>query len=182
MKAISVLILLLASSLCSGPAPQQAASEAPWKITIAPEGEPGEPLIVSGTVYAEDVATPLAGVSVYVYHTDARGHYSLKDARDSENPRLRGLMRTDAQGRYEYRTVKPGSYPGTRNPAHIHYVVSATGYREKQFEIIFEGDPFITDRIRSEAERGESGYSLRRHERDDKGVLRCVQDIKLRRD
>ena len=56
------------------------------------------------------------------------------------------VMRTNAQGRYEFRTIKPGSYPNSRNPAHIHAYVSGPGYPEYWIdEYLFADDPFIKD-------------------------------------
>lgn len=185
MKNIVLLLVLLVSHICSATPLQQPrlpAGELPWKITVAPRGEPGEPLIVSGTVFDSDGARPLAGIPLYVYQTDARGYYTREDANDSKNSRLRGWMRTNREGKYEFRTIKPGPYPSGGPPAHIHYVVSAPGYRERVFEIVFQGDPRINDQIRAMAEREESAYSIRTLERDGQGVLRCVQDIKLRRE
>jgi hypothetical protein len=46
---------------------------------------------------------------------------------------------------------------------------------------VFEGDPFLDDRVRQEAAKEWSGFSLRRLEKDQQGVLRCTQDVKLRR-
>lgn len=40
---------------------------------IAPAGEPGTPLVVTGVVYRPDGRTPAAGVSVYASHTNAAG-------------------------------------------------------------------------------------------------------------
>jgi protocatechuate 3,4-dioxygenase, beta subunit len=37
------------------------------------------------------------------------------------------LLRTHWEGRYSFRTIRPGSYPGTRVPQHIHYEVTAEG-------------------------------------------------------
>jgi len=172
-----ILMLLLLSF--SFQAPQVADKSAPPKTTITAKEEPGERLIVSGRVFGKDGRTPLAGASVYVYHTDAKGLYT-PGTNDSKNPRLRGYMRTDGQGRYEFTTIKPAPYPGNTIPAHIHYVVTAPEYKERIFEIVFEGDPLINDRIRADAARDESGFSIRPLERDNQGVLRCTQDVRLR--
>ena len=180
MKSISILLALTAWLNPNAQAPTIAEKDAPSKITIAVKQEPGERLIVSGRVFRADGVTPVAAASVYVYHTDVKGYYT-PEANDNRNPRLRGYMRTDAQGGYEFSTIKPGSYPNTSVPAHIHYVVRAEGYSERIFEIVFEGDPFLTDRVRTDAANEWSGFSLRRLTKDEKGVWRCTQDIKLRR-
>lgn len=110
--------------------PTVAEKNAPSKITIASKAEPGERLIVSGVVFGADRKTPLANASVYIYHTDANGRYTPGATDDNRNPRLRGYLRTDAQGRYEYSTIKPAPYPGNGPPAHIHYHVNAPGYQQ----------------------------------------------------
>ena len=179
MKSI---IFLLALTACVNPAAQAptiAEKDAPSKTTIAGKQEPGERLIVAGRVFKTDGVTPLSAASVYVYHTDEKGYYT-PNGNDNRNPRLRGYMRTDAQGRYEFSTIKPGPYPNSRIPAHVHYVVTAPGYSDRIFEIVFEGDPFIDDRVRQQAADEWSGFSLRRLEKDPQGAWRCTQDIKLR--
>ena len=180
MKTICLLLAIAACTTPGAQAPTVAEKDAPSKITIATREEPGERLLVAGRVFGPDGVTPLAGASVYVYHTDVKGYYS-PGTNDNRNPRLRGYLRTDAQGRYEFSTIKPGPYPNSRVPAHIHYVVTAAGYSERVFEIVFEGDPVLDDNVRREAAKEWSGFSLRRLEKDNQGVWRCTQDIKLRR-
>ena len=179
MKLISLLTICLLSCIVSSQAPQIADKDAPSKITIAAKDEPGERLIVTGQLFGPDGKTPLAGASVYVYHTDAKGLYT-PDTNDNRNPRLRGYMRTDAQGRYEYSTIKPAPYPNNRIAAHIHYVVNAPGYMERIFEIVFEGDPNIDERMRADAAKEGGAVSIRMLTRDQQGVWRGTQDIKLR--
>ena len=86
-------------------------STAPWHISLVSDAEPGEPLIVSGTIYAPDGRTPLEGISLFVYQTDATGRYSTTGG-DNRNTRIHGLMRTNSDGRYEFRTIKPGFLSG----------------------------------------------------------------------
>jgi protocatechuate 3,4-dioxygenase beta subunit len=184
MKEISmklmILMLFLTLTVCAQ-APTTADKNSPSKITIASNEEPGERLIVTGVVFGADGKTPLANASVYVYHTDAKGLYT-PGTNDNRNPRLRGYMRTDAQGRYEYRTIKPAPYPGDNGPpAHIHYHVNAPGYQERIFEIVFEGDPRLNDDIRARAAQEGSGFSLRKLARDAAGAWRCTQDVKLQK-
>jgi protocatechuate 3,4-dioxygenase, beta subunit len=180
MKLISLLTICLLSFIVSVQAPQVAEKDAPSMVTIAAKEEPGERLVVTGQLFGSDGKTPLAGASVYVYHTDAKGFYT-PDTNDNRNPRLRGYMRTDAQGRYEYSTIKPAPYPNNRIAAHIHYVVNAPGYLERVFEIVFEGDPNIDQRMRTDAAKEYSAFSIRTLTRDQQGVWHCTQDIKLRK-
>lgn len=154
----------------------------PAKITIVSEKEPGEPMIISGTIYAPDGRTPLEGIDLFVYQTDASGVYSTSgNGGDNRNTRIHGLVRSGADGRYEFRTIKPGSYPGSRNPAHIHAYVSGTGYPEYWIdEYHFSDDPFVTDGMRSKA--GTEGFSsIITLTRGADGILRGIRDIKVER-
>jgi protocatechuate 3,4-dioxygenase beta subunit len=118
-----------------------APTNAPSTIVVAGKEEPGDRLIVTGQV--TDGTKPLVGVSIYVFHTDANGRYATDGNNSDENARLHGAMRSDANGRYRYETIRPGNYPGGTSPAHVHYVVRATGYRPRMFEIWFEDDPVL---------------------------------------
>src|SRR6267143_3769065 len=47
-----------------------------WKTVIVSDKEPGDPLIITGTIYLPDGHTPMEGATLWVYHTDATVHYS----------------------------------------------------------------------------------------------------------
>ena len=179
VKAFVAVTLALALPVLGRDASRVAPKDARSSGDVAPAGEPGERLEVKGVVYAADSRTPVAAASVYVYQTDARGYYKPDDAMGNRDPRLRALLRTDAQGRYSYRTIRPGSYPGTRVPKHIHYEVTADGHGTRIFEIVFEDDPFVTPQIREDAGRSGSIYALRVVERGPDGVGRVTQDVVL---
>lgn len=181
MKLIFLLLIFSLSLLAAPQAPTVAEKSAPSKITIAAKEEAGERLTMTGVVYGADGKTPLADASVYVYHTDANGRYTPGSKDDNRNPRLRGYMRTDSQGRYEYSTIKPAPYPGDGPPAHIHYHVNAPGYQERVFEIVFEGDRKIGENIRAQAAKEGSGFSIRKLTGNATSGWRCTQDVKLRK-
>ena len=146
---LAVLILL---SLAAAPLQAQSAHEAPRNAPstgrLTPVGEPGPALSVSGVV-VDPEGKPVAGASLYAFQTDAEGYYGVKPVSDNQNPRLKILLRTDAQGRWAFETIRPGSYPNSRAPGHIHFEVSAQGFATKVFEIVFEGDPFITAQMKT---------------------------------
>ena len=154
MRIVMVLAAALATAAGTQPEPlipppylspkYVASPGAASRIVVAGPTEPGERLVVTGRVIAGTKG--IAGASVYVFQTDAKGRYSLEHSGpDAElDPRLHGALRTDGDGRYRYETVRPGSYGG--NAAHVHYIVVAEGYKPRIFDLWFQDDPILVAR------------------------------------
>jgi protocatechuate 3,4-dioxygenase beta subunit len=152
--------------------------DAPSRIVIAPEGEPGQRLVIHGQVFAPDGETAVEGVVLYVYNTGTDGRYAPPGKRV---PRLRGWVRTGPEGRYEVETIRPGSYPGGRTAAHVHVFLWGAGY-EPQWtgELLFDDDPLVSDLEHQESRAaGRFGNVCTPEEQSD-GQLSCVYDIRLK--
>ncbi len=119
--------------------------------------EAGERLQMSGTVHKKDGKTPAGNVILYVYHTDARGFYSDANGKaphvTNQTPcairhgHLRGWMKTDSQGRYLFRTIRPAAYPERNEPAHVHAIVKEPHLNEYYVsDYLFSDDPLLTAR------------------------------------
>jgi protocatechuate 3,4-dioxygenase, beta subunit len=178
---IPILVASFNLAACSPSAVADKREPGSWNIKIVPDNEPGEPLIVSGTIYSPDGKQPLEGITLSVYQTDATGVYTTSGG-DNRATRIHGVMRTNAQGKYEFRTIKPGSYPNSRNPAHIHAYVSGPGYPEYWIdEYHFSDDPFISDDDKRRAS-GQGTFSpILSLTRGADGILRAVRDIRVER-
>lgn len=116
-------------------------TDAPFTNQLVPPDFPGPKLSVSGTIYAEDRQTPLSGALLEVWQADAQGHYS-------SNPNiLRARMSTDANGQFQFSTVKPGPVQvGCRYlPAHFNYLVSYQGSRPLFMMQFFANDPYLAN-------------------------------------
>ena len=121
-------------------------------LTLAPAGESGERLVVSGRVVGR-AGEPIAGARLHVYHTDATGQYTRERAMDEPHARLSGWVTSDAAGRFELRTIRPGGYPrairlGDRDrhiPAHIHMDVDARGHASRRLQAVFADDSLLTE-------------------------------------
>ena len=136
-----------------------------WETIIANAGEPGEPLIISGTIYKNDRKTPAPNVILYVYHTDAKGIYapSPNQKEAIRHGHLRGWMKTDSRGRYKFTTIRPASYPSRPDvsgaPQHIHPLIKEPGATLYWIdEFLFDDDPLLTQQEKNRQEkRGGSG-------------------------
>ncbi len=91
----------------------------------------GTILQLSGFVVDTD-CTPLANATVDVWQADATGEYD-----NSGGYRLRGYVRTDANGRWSIRTVVPGEYPGRTE--HIHVKITPDGGSTLTSQLYFPG-------------------------------------------
>ena len=140
-----------------GPFYRVGSPEVPQMYNIAGNIE-GDPVVVYGKVTDLDKA-PIAGACLDIWQATGDGFYDVQlESMDGEMG-LRGKIRTDAQGNYIFRTIKPSSYPiphdGTvgnllkqlgrhpYRPAHIHFIVSADGYKPVITQLFVEGDVYL---------------------------------------
>lgn len=112
----------------------------------------GERIIVSGRVL-EDGGRPIPNTLVEVWQCNAAGRYAhLHDVHDAPlDPHFLGAGRvlTDAEGRYQFTTIKPGAYPWGNSdnawrPAHIHFSLFGTAFLQRLVtQMYFPGDPLL---------------------------------------
>lgn len=121
------------------------------RARIAPETEQGTPLNIRGQVVDAN-GRPVQGAIVFAYHTDRGGLYD-EPARGAHSWRLRGWARTDAEGRFEFATIRPGSYPGRQVPAHVHFNIYVGDVRYGAGELRFDDDPLVGDDERERSGR-----------------------------
>ncbi len=149
-----------------------------WQTTLGNK-EPGEPMIIEGTIFRKDGKTPAPNVILYVYHTDAKGYYSnIPGQKEIIHGHLRGWMKTGADGRYKFTSIRPAPYPERNNPAHVHPLIKEEGLTLYWIdEYLFDDDPLVTDEVRKkEQKRGGNGII---HLSKKEGVWRGERDIIL---
>jgi protocatechuate 3,4-dioxygenase beta subunit len=89
----------------------------PRRSDLREPGIAGRPVELSGLVLTR-ACRPVVGALVDLWQADANGEY------DNRGFRLRGHVFTDAEGRYAFRTIMPGLYPGRTR--HYHVKVQAS--------------------------------------------------------
>jgi catechol 1,2-dioxygenase/hydroxyquinol 1,2-dioxygenase len=120
----------------------------------------GEEIALFGRV-SNVQGMPLADAQVSVWQTAADGRYDIQ--KDAETMDCRGIFGCDAGGNYLIRSVRPLGYyipmdgpvggmvlaqkrHGMR-PAHIHFLISAPGYRELVTALYIAGDAHLEDDV-----------------------------------
>jgi hydroxyquinol 1,2-dioxygenase len=161
-----------------GPFYVPGAPDMPIGSNIA-QGVAGEPAYFSGRVLMPD-GKPIAGATLDLWSTDGEGWYDVQ--LQGKAMRARGKVKTDADGRYAFWTIKPVSYPIPTDgpvgqmllkmgrhpyrPAHTHMIVSAPGYDPVTTHLFVEGDPYLE----SDAVFGVKNSLVARFERHAPGV------------
>ncbi len=116
--------------------------------TTYPENEKGNKIQIQCHVKNEK-GEPIAGAKIHIFQTDANGFYSVTDSatkRMGENDaRLFAYLKSDVKGNIVLKTIRPASYPKKYNgrsiPQHIHFNISASGYKDKNIQMVFQDDP-----------------------------------------
>ncbi|MGO4728027.1 MULTISPECIES: intradiol ring-cleavage dioxygenase [unclassified Inquilinus] len=118
----------------------------------------GQPLLVRGRV-TDTEGRPVAGALLDVWQTNEDGFYDVQQKGVQPDMNLRGVFRTDADGRYWFRSVKPRFYPIPSDgpvgqlldrmgrhpfrPAHIHFIVGAEGFEPITTHIFSPDCPYL---------------------------------------
>lgn len=146
---VSVLVISInhppedgsAESTVLGPFYWENAPEMPRGANLA-VGVKGEPAFYSGRVLGID-GRPLENAVLDVWSGDGEGNYDMQLPGEFEM-KARGKIRTDSEGRYWFRSIRPTFYPVPTDgpvgrmlrkmgrhpfrPGHIHMIVSAEGH------------------------------------------------------
>ncbi len=149
--------------------------------------EPGEHMVLNGIV-RNRARQPVAGVIVYAYQTNSNGIYPTDENRlgqaSHRHGKLRAWAKTNAQGEYEFETIRPAGYPGTDLPQHIHMHIIEPGRCTYYIDdVMFLDDPLLTATKRRQLTggRGGDGVSMPTRVQGRNGVLqwRLSRDIML---
>jgi len=140
----------------------------------------GEKLEVSGRVEDLD-GTPVAGAEIITWQANAQGFYENQQPDLQPEFNLRGLFRSDMDGCFRYRTVRPSGYGvpddgpvgqllgragyPLRRPAHLHFIIRAPGFETITTHIYDSSDPHLAE----DAIFGVKAELVRAFERQEKG-------------
>ncbi|PLW18487.1 hypothetical protein PCANC_12280 [Puccinia coronata f. sp. avenae] len=117
----------------------------------------GRKMVVRGMVKDLNGAG-IPGAQLDVWETDENGFYDVQNA-DRKGPDNRGLITTDDSGKFLFEAIVPMPYPTPTDgptagllktlhrhcfrPAHIHFMIKATGYEPLTTSLYIRGDPFL---------------------------------------
>jgi len=149
----------------------------------------GEQAIVRGRVVDVN-GSPISNASIDVWQTDANGLYDIQESSEVSG-NLRGLFKTDDQGRYEFKTIRPVPYPIPADgpvgkmlrsvnrhewrAAHIHAIVDAPGYKQVTTHIFDKESKYLD----SDTVFGVKGSLIKEFKEQYDGILLLEYDFVL---
>ena len=144
----------------------------PFHVANAPELElgsnicldqKGDPILVKGSVLTT-YGTPIPNAKIDVWQANDDGFYDVQQKGHQPDFNLRGIFRTDNEGRYWFNAVRPKFYPIPDDgpvgkmlsqmgrhpfrPAHLHFIIEAEGFETLTTHIFDPDDPYLhTDAV-----------------------------------
>ncbi|OCK84215.1 aromatic compound dioxygenase [Lepidopterella palustris CBS 459.81] len=122
--------------------------------------ESGDRTYMHGQVIDYRTGKPIEGAELDVWHTAPNGLYEQQDP-DQPDMNLRGRFTTGKDGRYNFYCLRPTSYPipfdgpagkllqlldrHPMRPAHIHFIITAPGYKPIVTQLFDRRDKYITN-------------------------------------
>lgn len=150
-------------------------------IRLAADAEPGEPMHVT-LRFRSPNGRPIRNLIVYAYHANAAGHYVPASGASGcfrFHGRLHGWARPDTVGRVTLRSIRPGAYPRSTEPAHVHLVVQFPGARGMYLnDVMFDDDVRLTAKVRAQ-QHAPGGTGVVHAVRNANGVWMVSRDIVL---
>lgn len=132
--------------------------------TSAGWNESGQKLIITGTVFQLNGRTPAPDVIIYYWQTDNNGYYSPTAGMEEQAKRhghIRGWVKTDENGKYTIKTIRPAPYPNESIPGHIHLSIKEPNIVNEYYtdEICFDDDKLLIQHFKKypQENRGGSG-------------------------
>ena len=138
-----------------GPFHRQKAPRYPLGANISKNRKDGIPCRVTGTVRGLN-GKPVAGAALDVWEAGADGFY---DMQKGSTMNLRGIFRTDKQGHFHFRCVRPEFYPVPHDgpvgkmlratgrhpmrPPHLHFWITARGYKPLITHLFVKGGKYL---------------------------------------
>jgi protocatechuate 3,4-dioxygenase beta subunit len=126
---------------------------APMRTNLRMTGSKGTPIVLKGNIFKEDGKTPVKDALVEIWHCDEHEVYDNA----SDEYRYRGGQKTNADGKYAFKSILPVPYKASPNdeaswrPAHIHMRVSVPNQQDLITQIYFKGGKYVeTDRWASD--------------------------------
>jgi hydroxyquinol 1,2-dioxygenase len=149
---------------------------------------PGPAIFVDCRV-KDQSGKPIAGAEVDIWHSSPEGFYEQQDPKQADM-NLRGKFKTDKDGHFAFRSVKPAGYPipvdgpvgdlvratGRHNfrPAHLHFLIFKKGYKTLISQIYTNDDDKLETDVQFGVTRALIGDYVR-HAATEKAPAADVQ-------
>ena len=153
-----------------------------WERKAGVRVGPGDALFVTGWVHDER-GQPIADAKVDVWHSSTTGLYENQAearAKGHADMNLRGKFTTDADGRFDFWSIKPVGYPiptdgvvgpllkaqkrHAMRPAHIHALVVKPGFQTLISQVYAHDDPNLATDVQFGVTKTLTGHFVRHEE------------------